>query len=517
MSSTPFSQVVYLVGSQVATKAVTFASNQVLLRRISPEIFGIATYLEFLVNTVIFFSREAVRIANQRANSEKTIVNFAYLPVILCGPILAVLMYLQTYSDLYQNTVVRLPYIGFTISLVIGLILLELCAEPFFALNQHKLNFKLRSQVESLATFLKCVSVFVAVAWWQKKQNTYMASPDLFKGQAVLSFAGGQFVYAAVLFSGYWLGSKSGIPKYTKAEATNMFDQNLLSVWRLLFLQMIFKHLLTEGDTMLISYLFTVAEQGVYSVIANYGSMIARLLFQPIEELVRVSFTRSIAQKDVDVTSLNQTMSQLMTFYFNLSLLIVIGGYTNGSFLLQVLLGKSEKWLQSSVFHEFPMYMLYIPFMAFNGILEAFFSSASTQQQIGQFSLFMSFLSVFVFTTMYVLIGKLKMGIRGLIFSNMINMSLRIAYCLLFYVKYFKKFVTITPGAVVKKLFLPMGLVFGALFVQRVLFHNGMSSTPMEFFQSLVICLFCLAGMIVNERQQLVFAFGRLTRKDKHE
>ena len=55
---------------------------------------------------------------------------------------------------------------------------------------------------------------------------------------------------------------------------------------------MIFKQFLTEGDKLLISHLCTIEEQGMYAVMANYGSIIARLLFQPLEESTRLMFTK---------------------------------------------------------------------------------------------------------------------------------------------------------------------------------------------------------------------------------
>lgn len=513
----PISQAVYLGMSQVATKAVTFASNQVLLRRISPEIFGIAAYLEFLVNSVLFFSREAVRVANQRATADDAIVNFAYLPAFLGIPVFVAFLYLQTYSDLYQNTVAKLPYLSVTLSLIMALIALELLAEPLFGLNQHRLNFKLRSKVESMAVFVKCITVFVGVAWWQRNSMVSAGNTFLFQGQAVLAFACGQFAYSAVIFLGYLAGSPHGYPFFTKTSGKPVFDPNLLSVWKLLFMQMVFKHLLTEGDTMIIGYLFTVTQQGVYLVIANYGSMVARLLFQPIEELLRASFTKSLSSETADYSHLHQTMTQLMSFYFNLSLLIVIGGYTNGPFLLRVLLGRSDKWLQSSVFEDFPIYVLYIPFMAFNGIFEAFFSSASSQVQISRFSFFMSLLSVFVFALMYVFIAKLGMGVRGLILANMANMTLRIIYCFAFYIQFFQKHMTTKSATTLHKIGVPLVLATIAMGVQQILFQNGQSETPFEFAQSILICVSCLIGMLINERQQIMGLVARVTKKGKRE
>ncbi|KAH8981677.1 hypothetical protein EDB86DRAFT_2931631, partial [Lactarius hatsudake] len=43
---------------------------------------------------------------------------------------------------------------------------------------------------------------------------------------------------------------------------------------------------LTEGDKLLISRLSPLADQGGYAIASNYGSLVARVVFQPIEESV---------------------------------------------------------------------------------------------------------------------------------------------------------------------------------------------------------------------------------------
>ena len=146
-----------LILSQALTKAFTFASNQLLVHNISPEIFGVAAYLDFFNGTVLFFSREAERMAVQRAQDpskprlRQKIVNFAYLPLFLGVPIATGLYMLQRHSDLYVSAILPLPYHAATAALVALLLFLELLSEPAYALNQYSLNFRLRSKIESAA------------------------------------------------------------------------------------------------------------------------------------------------------------------------------------------------------------------------------------------------------------------------------------------------------------------------------------------------------------------------------
>ena len=59
--------------------------------------------------------------------------------------------------------------------------------------------------------------------------------------------------------------------------------------------QSLIKHFLTEGDKFLVSRLSPLADQGGYAVAANYGSLVARIVFQPIEETARVFFSKTLA------------------------------------------------------------------------------------------------------------------------------------------------------------------------------------------------------------------------------
>src|SRR5437763_16762901 len=90
----------YLILIQVASRALTFIGNQVLLRFLSPKLLGIAVQLELFSVFVLYFSRESLRVALQRqparVDSEKrdddqveepksvqsqSIVNLSYLVV----------------------------------------------------------------------------------------------------------------------------------------------------------------------------------------------------------------------------------------------------------------------------------------------------------------------------------------------------------------------------------------------------------------------------------------------------
>lgn len=83
--------------------------------------------------------------------------------------------------------------------------------------------------------------------------------------------------------------------------------------WRLarltwsFFKQSFLKQILTEGERYVMTFLnvLSFGEQGVYDIINNLGSMVARFLFLPIEESFYVFFAK-VLQRGRDVASQKQ-------------------------------------------------------------------------------------------------------------------------------------------------------------------------------------------------------------------
>ncbi|KAF8966968.1 Rft protein-domain-containing protein [Flammula alnicola] len=82
-------------------------------------------------------------------------------------------------------------------------------------------------------------------------------------------------------------------------------------------LQSLVKHFLTEGDKMILSWFSPLRDQGGYAIAVNYGSLIARIVFQPIEETLRVFFSRILGggakekESEEQKTSLRQSAETL--------------------------------------------------------------------------------------------------------------------------------------------------------------------------------------------------------------
>lgn len=523
----------FLMLTQVFSKLLTFLLNQLLVRLVSPTLFGISAYLEFLYSAILFFSREAERLSIQRTSGNKdikqtyqSILNFAWIPLIIGFPLSCVIFYWQFKSEIFHQaiSISTTEYFIRTVVLIWSLIIIELCTEPLYAISQYDLNFAKRSKYEGIAIFLRCIVTLGVI--YLIDQNV---SVQVRNGKILWAFGLGQIVYSQTLFMCYLQkyfyenNTFNYLPsKFEEKENKRYFDTNVVSFWKISFIQMIFKQILTEGDRLLISGFFSVEETGIFSVVTNYGSIIARLLFQPIEESFRLSFTKGLSSSQSKKNHVQNAVGSiriLMMLYFQLSILIILAGFINAPYLLRILLGgKTSAWEDTDLFHVFQYYVLYIPFLAFNGILEAFFSSAANTIETRNYSYFMSFLSVFMIFLLYIFIGKWRMGIMGLILANSVNMLIRIIYCATFIDSFLSQNdININYCKILK--FLGTNTFIGIMSLAAnyyILGYTWTSTSILDLVKSGSICVGCLTLMLTTITQELKLVItlfkGKLNR-----
>ena len=469
------SGILFLMLGQTLSKGVNFLLNTLLVRYLSPRIFGITSFLEFLLSTVLFFSRESIRISTLRIKSStdtgkdekkeddaieisedvttlQSLINFGYIPFLIGVPLSIILISWQ-YSNL-NSYFVDLPYFKMSIFLIWLSILIELMSEPFYLVHQYLLSHYTRSKYESLGVTFACISNFVIVVWFEKMVNGagfQLHDNHKQEGIAIFAFSVGKLVHAVTLLICYSYNYYSTSHKnakgesysyrLTKVDAGNKHEQyyfqsDTVQHFKKVYFQLCFKHLLTEGDKLIINSLCTVEEQGIYSLLSNYGSLITRLLFAPIEESLRLFLARLLSVRSNKNLRLSmKVLIDLTKFYLYLSLFIIIFGPTNSSFLLKFVIGS--KWSSTTFLETIRSYCFYIPFLSLNGIFEAFFQSVASGDQIFKHSyVMMLFSGVFLFNC-WLFIEYFDLSLEGLIVSNILNMALRIAYCGNFIFKFY--------------------------------------------------------------------------------
>ncbi|KAI1360678.1 Rft-1-domain-containing protein [Xylaria arbuscula] len=481
-----------LIILQIASRAVTFLANQLLLRFLTAQLLGVSAQLEVYYLSVLFFARESLRVAVQRqgtqpaeirhgnhpgqqdqhseskgqgadATDSQSVVNIAYLSLALGLPSSLGLGW--AYLHYVDPATASTPYLDTALRIYGAAALIELLSEPAFVVLQHRLRFGPRAAAESTATFLRCAVTFGAANWGRRH------SLDL----GVMPFALGQLAYGIGLLAVYlWYGAVlarfEGFSLFPCRVSQNMatrpttgqssthdryilgyFFTPTLQLASSLMSQSLVKHILTQGDTFLVSILSNPQSQGVYALANNYGSLLARLVFQPIEESSRNYFSKLLSssisateQKTRDTTpartqvhKARTDLQALLKFYVLLSVAVVSIGPYAAPLLVQIIAGP--RWSGSGAGAVLSIYCMYIPLLAVNGVSEAFVSSVATKSEVHRQSLWMGAFSCTFAIAGFVSLRVLDLGAAGLVYANAINMICRILWSGAFISQYFRR------------------------------------------------------------------------------
>ncbi|KAI9859047.1 MAG: Oligosaccharide translocation protein rft1 [Trichoglossum hirsutum] len=479
----------FLILLQIGSRALTFGVNQLLLRYLSPEHLGISTQLELYLISVLYFARESLRVALQRqawsyntkeekpktegdggrcdvkkavverekpplkepidANSQagelQTIVNLSYLSIYFGIPLAFGLgkLYLRSTTPQIRET----PYFRESLDMYGVAIVFELIAEPAFVVVQHKMLYKTRAMVETAATLVRClVTCGIAVLASVAKDDA-----------GVLPFAVGQWAYASTLFFMYywqvWMIASNGefslipvpISSSDKSQyIMSYYSRPLLILGASLFVQSAVKHVLTQGDSLLIATFSSLQDQGIYALASNYGSLVARMLFQPIEESSRNLFAKMLSSTAKDkkpdsrrVQSAANVLADIIKLYVLISIVAAALGPGVAPVLLRIFAGS--RWMSVGAGVVLSTYCYYIPLLALNGVTEAFISSVATGTELHKQSVWMSVFSLGFAGAGYLFLEVLGWGAQGLVWANFVNMALRILWSSIFIADYLQR------------------------------------------------------------------------------
>lgn len=444
----------FLILLQVASRALTFAVNQVLLRFLSPELLGVSAQLELFSISVLYFARESLRVALQRqAQGTQAVINLSYLAVITGLPLTYFLAHLWLRSDTPNA-----PYFVQALGVYCVATIIELLTEPAFSAVQQKLLYKIRASAESTATLLRCVGTC----------GSAILASRIGVDIGVLPFAIGQLAYALGLLVVYlynmWPISRNEqftlLPKQlpsTKDSSITFryFSTTLLRLTGSLTLQSALKYILTQGDSLLITTYTSLADQGAYALASNYGGLIARMLFQPIEESSRNMFAKLCASSEPapntkDTQQAQQSQEQkrnlpqaaqvltiILRLYAIISLFAVTLGPTLAPLLLSIVAGK--KWSATNASDVLATYCYYIPFLAINGVTEGFVAAVASNQELYAQSISMGFFFAAFAGSAWFFIGRLDLGGSGVVLANAVNMALRIVWNIWFIRRFFQR------------------------------------------------------------------------------
>lgn len=226
----------------------------------------------------------------------------------------------------------------------------------------------------------------------------------------------------------------------------SLFYKPLLVLSLSLTVQSSIKYVLTQGDSLLIATLASLEDQGAYALSSNYGGLIARMLFQPIEEASRNLFAKlcttpeTTTQQTNDKTTKDEkpkpptqsikdassTLQTILHFYSLISLLAFSLGPSVAPLLLSIVAGKT--WTATGAGDVLGAYTYYIPLLAINGVTEAFVAAVATNAELYAQSIWMGFFFAGFAGSAYLFLRVLEMGAKGLVWANCVNMGLRIVF-----------------------------------------------------------------------------------------
>lgn len=447
-----------LIMLQLMSRLITFVANQLLLRYLTAPLLGLSTQLEVYYLSVLFFARESLRVAIQRQGTAtsspkdkkaardegQAFINLGYLAVLL-GIVVSVAlgwMYLAYASPSTLAT----PYLVSSLAAYGVAAVVELLSEPCFVLLQARLQFGTRAAAESISTFIRCLVVFGSAVWASRSDR------DI----GVLPFALGQLAYGTCLLlvyiiSGYQLASKTGFSLFPRPISSarssylySYFYKPTMALAGSMMAQSVVKHILTQGDTFLISLLSGPEVQGVYALANNYGGLLARLIFQPVEESSRSYFSRLLSTSTTpakrpspSVQEAENSMHTLLRLYLLLSSIVISIGPIAAPPLLSVVAGS--RWVGSGAGQVLGTYCFYVPFLALNGLTESFVASVASEAEVHRQSIWMSFFSCAFAAAAYLFMAVLPLGARGLVLANIVNMLCRIVWSVAFIRGFFSK------------------------------------------------------------------------------
>ncbi|XP_019579833.2 man(5)GlcNAc(2)-PP-dolichol translocation protein RFT1 isoform X3 [Rhinolophus sinicus] len=380
---------------QVLFRLITFVLNAFILRFLSKEIVGIVNVrLTLLYSTTTFLAREAFRRACLSGGAQRDwsqTLNLLWLTVPL-GVLWALFLgwvWLQLLEVPDPNVV---PHYGMGVVLFGLSAVVELVGEPFWVLAQAHMFVKLKVIAESLSVILKSVLIAFLVLWLPHWGLYIFSSAQLFY-TAVL-------VLCYVIYFKKLLGSPESIkhtlpvsrmtdllPNIPRSGAFVNWTEAKLT-WSF-FKQSFLKQILTEGERYVMTFLnvLNFGDQGVYDTVNNLGSLVARLIFQPVEESFYIFFAKVLErekdatlQKQEDVAVAAAVLESLLKLALLAGLTITFFGFAYSQLALDIYGGAMLSSGSGPVLLR--SYCLYVLLLAINGVTECFTFAAMSKEQV---------------------------------------------------------------------------------------------------------------------------------------
>jgi len=225
---------------------------------------------------------------------------------------------------------------------------IEVSVEPQIIDMMRRLDLSAKATGEVVATTAKSISLF------------FLLSAEIFQDQ-IYCFAISQVVYSTV-FAMFVFWRCPSSPSFADI---SKFDPFTLRLAMSFGVQSLLKNLLTEGDKLVLTFLSSNYNSGIYAMAFSYGSLVSRLILQPLEENARLLFG-SKATKKVR-TEMFQTLMKLVVY---IGTVFASFGRSYSYIVLKILAGSKYDNVEGRA--ALGAMCVYQLFLALNGMSEAF-------------------------------------------------------------------------------------------------------------------------------------------------
>lgn len=411
----------------ILLRCITFLLNAFVLRHVSGDVLGVINVrLLLYVDTILFVSREAIRKAclNKPSSSWQATVNLIWLSVPIGLTTSLILGYIWIFSlELPTGQLLVDQYVR-AVAIMALSVLLELASEPFFVVGQVYMYVKLRSFVDMLGLMLRS-GLMVAIVY---SDNSV----------AVIGFAWAHLAATLAQYLTYWLYFRFKIVGQHPELSSSMLmfslrdfhvDKERYMLAKSFFRQGFFKQLLTEGEKYMFTWfsLMSLTQQGVYDVVANLGSLAARLVFAKVEESAYLYFNQTVKRgekSDDDGQDTSRHLKMILRAMTLLGLVILTFGYSYSHLLLHIYGGQVlSSGIGPSLLRGHCVFVL---FMAINGVSECYSFALMTSQQVDQYNYLMAGMTLAFLACAWMLAQVF--GPLGFIMANCSNFAMRIGH-----------------------------------------------------------------------------------------
>ncbi|KAK6025633.1 Rft protein, partial [Ostertagia ostertagi] len=366
-----------------------------------------------------------MRKANILRSSLPSFINVIWLsPLISFTLSVFCTLFWRTFSSSHD-----LPYhvlLAFPLSAII-----ESLAEPFAVIS---LRFSLSGHfafAQSLLILLQRVFVLFLVL------STSVSHLDIFAYAQILSSA----VYLMFHYVGFLYYSRNSMPELASFAGFRSFfpqpsygvDRESLSAIGTLFAHSIMKQLMTDGSAYVMTFteLLSLKSQAVYDAVEKVGSLVARIVLAPLEEMCFAYFSNTVNQNSKVFNKSTDTHDNLVQNFAIVLHVACVAGVVVSVFgipysPLAVYLYGGHLLYDNGGAVLLSLYCIYLSILAVNGITECFAMATMSNSEVFSHGGFLLLSALAHLVVTFVLCTYMKAA--GFIVANAINMLFRIGY-----------------------------------------------------------------------------------------